>query len=394
MTPCSCVTGAPTYSSIGCEAQGYQNMKIDRIDVYHTAHPMQEAWSTAYGSDETVNGVLVRMCSGDREGWSESNPLEFPTYTPEYAAGVFRLLTEVMAPLVVGREMETADDILAALQEFKGNNFAKAALEIAWWQLQSSLTEKPLYALLGGRMRDIQVGEALGISSDLDELLERIGTAFAQGFSRVKLKVRPDRDLEVLQEVRRAFPDGQFHIDGNCGYSFDDLAMFHALDELQLMMIEQPLGYGDLHEHAKLQRAIRTPICLDESCTSVAATRAAIDLGACKIVNIKPARVGGLGNAMRILSLCREAGIPCWVGSMLETSVGAAANLAFASLPGITLPCDAFPSRRFYQQEITAAELVLSGPGTMRPLDVPSDGHLPLEARLQGRTIERRSLTA
>ncbi len=369
-------------------------MRIDRIEIHHTAHPMQEAWSTAYGSDETVNGVLVRLCAAGAEGWAESNPLELPTYTPEYAAGVFRLLSDVMAPRIVGQELESAEALLAALQEFKANNFAKAALEIAWWNLQSGITGRPLYDLLGGSLRDIPVGEALGISSSLDELLQRIGKAFDQGYARVKLKVRPDRDLEVLQEVRRAFPDGQFHIDGNCGYSLDDLAMFRELDKLGLLMIEQPLGYGDLVEHAKLQREIETPICLDESCASVAAARAAIELGACKIMNIKPPRVGGLANSRRILALCREAGIACWVGSMLETSIGTATNLAFASLPGIDLPSDAFPSARFYREEITERELALSAPGAMRPLEVASSAHLPLASRLKGRTIESRLLVA
>jgi O-succinylbenzoate synthase len=278
------------------------------------------------------------------------------------------------------------------LSEFKGNNFAKAALEIAWWNLQSSISGKPLHALLGGSVRDVPVGEALGITSSLDELLGRIQKAFDIGYTRIKLKVRPDRDIDMLNEVRRAFPKGRFHIDGNCGYSIDDMPMFEKLDRLNLVMIEQPLGYGDLLEHAKLQRAIETPICLDESCVSVAATRAAIELGSCKIINIKPPRVGGLANSIRILDVCRQANIPCWVGSMLETSLGTASNLAFASLPGIDLPCDAFPSKRFYAEEITERELDLSGPGTMRPLDVPSSAHAPLPSRLNARVVSHARL--
>ena len=369
-------------------------MKIDSIEVFYAAHPMHEAWSTAYGSDEAVHGLLVRMRSGEHDGWSESNPLEHPTYTPEYAAGAFNTVTKVMAPLIVGREMETADDVLAALAEFKGNNFAKASLEMAWWNLQSSITGNPLHALLGGSLRDVPVGEALGITTSLDELLDRIQQAFDAGYTRIKLKVRPDRDIEMLNEVRRAFPKGQFHIDGNCGYSIDDMPMFEKLDRLDLVMIEQPLGYGDLVEHARLQRAINTPICLDESCVSVPATRAAIELGSCKIINIKPPRVGGLANSIRIPDVCRKGNMPCWVGSMLETSIGTATNLAFASLPGINLPCDAFPSRRFYAQEITERELGLSGPGTMRPLDLPSSAHVPLASRLSARVVSHALLAA
>lgn len=367
-------------------------MRIDSVDVYHVAHPMREAWSTAYGSDESVHGLLVRLKSGEHEGWAESNPLEFPTYTPEYAAGAFQIVSTLFAPAIVGREMETADDVLAALADFRGNNFAKAVLEIGWWNLQSSMSGRPLHDLLGGFMRDVEVGEAFGLTSSLDELLARIQRASDAGYRRIKLKVRPDRDLAMLNEVRRAFPKGQFHIDGNCGYTIEDLPMFEELDKLGLMMIEQPLGYGDLLDHAKLQRAMQTPICLDESCVSVAAARAAIELGSCKIMNIKPPRVGGLLNSRRILELCSQSNMPAWVGSMLETSIGTASNLAFATLPGITLPCDAFPSARFYPEEITAVPLELAGPGVMRPLEASASSHRPVKTRLQERTVSYAAL--
>jgi O-succinylbenzoate synthase len=366
---------------------------IDAIDVYHVANPMHEAWSTAYGSDEAVHGVMVRMRSQGHEGWAESNPLELPTYSPEYAAGVFRTVVDVMAPLFLHREIADVEQIDRTLSVFKGNNFAKAAIEMAWWNLQSSIAEKPLYELLGGEDREVAVGEALGITQSLDDLLARIQRAFDSGYTRIKLKVRPDKDIEVLEEVRAAFPEGQFHIDGNCGYSLDEMPMFERLDKLKLAMIEQPLGYGDLVDHAKLQRAVETPICLDESCTSVASAHAAIELGSCKIINIKPPRVGGLSNSMKILKLCNDAGIACWVGSMLETSIATATNLAFASLPGITLPCDAFPSMRFYREEITAEDMVLSGPGKMRPLNRPSSAHRPMMSRLDKRTISHASLS-
>jgi O-succinylbenzoate synthase len=369
-------------------------MKIDAIDVYYLAHPMQEAWSTAYGSDEAVHGVFVRLRSGEHVGWSEANPLELPTYTPEWAAGVFQTVSKVFAPAILGKDMETADDVLKALVVFRANNFAKAALEIAWWSLQSSISGVPLYSLLGGSLRDVKVGEALGLTGSLDELLSRIGRAFETGYERVKLKVRPDKDIEMLTEVRRAFPRGKFHIDGNCGYTLDDLPMFEKLDKLGLIMIEQPLAYGDLLDHAKLQHAIETPICLDESCTSAAVTRQAIDIGACKIINIKPPRVGGLANSKRILDVCVAGNVPAWVGSMLETSIGTASNLAFATLPGITLASDAFPGPRFYAEEITEQILNLSGPGVMRPLDSPASALQPLATRLMERTISHVSLNA
>jgi O-succinylbenzoate synthase len=197
---------------------------------------------------------------------------------------------------------------------------------------------------------------------------------------------------DALEEVRRAFPDGVFHIDCNCGYTIADFPMFERLDKLKLAMIEQPLGYGDLHDHAKLQRAIETPICLDESCTSVATAQMAIELGSCRIINIKPPRVGGLSNSIKILDLCNRSNIQCWVGSMLESSIGGASNLAFASLPGISLPSDIFPSNRFYDPEISERPLELSGKGTMRPIDLPASAITPVASRLEARTIESGTL--
>ncbi len=368
-------------------------MLIDAVDVFHVAHPMREPWTTAYGSDALVHAVLVRISGGGVEAWAESSPLELPTYSPEYASGVFQVVGTVMAPCIVGRELDSAAEVVDALSGFKGNSFAKAALEIGWWQLQTVLTGRPLFELLGGKDRPVAAGEALGVEASVDDLLARIDASFRSGYQRIKLKVSPERDLVVLREVRRAFPDGAFHIDCNCGYTLDDWDMFEQLDELGLVMIEQPLGYGDVVDHAKLQRRMRTAICLDESCSSVPAMKAAIDLESCRIVNIKPPRVGGLANSLEIAALCGEAGIDCWVGSMLESSIGASANLALASLPGIELPSDVFPSRRFYDEEITEREFELCDPGLMRPLAEPASALTPMPTRLEQRTIAHRRVT-
>jgi O-succinylbenzoate synthase len=373
--------------TVGTRSDAIEPIVIDAIDVYHVGHPLREAWTTAYGSDAVAHSVLIRATSRDQEAWAEACPLERPTYSPEYAAGVFELITRVMAPVVIGQELASAQQVLALLGPFKGNRFAKAALEIAWWQLHSALTGTPLYRLLGGVGRAVAAGEALGVETSIDHLLALIQASVDSGYQRIKLKVRPDRDLLVLQEVCRTFPNVGFHIDGNCGYSLEDWPLFAQLDELGLVMIEQPLGYGDIVEHAELQKRMQTPICLDESCTSVEAARAAISLGACRVINIKPARVGGLTDSLAIAALCDESGLECWVGSMLESSIGGAANLALASIASIRLPSDIFPSQRFYDEEITERELVLSGPGTMRPLEVPASDLRPIPTRLAERTL-------
>ena len=362
-------------------------MLIDTIDVFHVAHPMREPWTTAYGSDALVHSVLVRITGEGEEAWAESSPLELPTYSPEYAAGVMQTVAMVMAPSIVGKEFNSGGEVNEALSSFKGNCFAKAALEIAWWQLQSVLTGTPLFELLGGVDRPIAAGEALGVEQSLDDLLARIDNAFEAGYKRIKLKVSPDRDLIVLREVRRAFPDGAFHIDCNCAYTLDDWHMFEELDDLGLVMIEQPLSYGDIVNHAKLQDRMATAICLDESCTSVDVTKSAIELGSCRIMNIKPPRVGGLANSLAIANLCFDAGIDCWVGSMLESAIGASVNLALASLPQVQLPSDVFPSKRFYEEEISENDLQLSGPGLMRPFPGPANAFAPVLSRVEQRTI-------
>lgn len=228
---------------------------------------------------------------------------------------------------------------------------------------------------------------------DTDVLLQHIAEAFDRGYGRIKLKVRPAHDIDVLHTVRAAFPDGGFLIDCNCGYTIDDLDVFRAMDELDLLMIEQPFAYDNLVDHATLQRAVRTPICLDEGCTSVQTARAAIELGACRVMNIKPPRVGGIRNSMAIIDLCAERGVGAWIGCFTETAIGSGCNLALASIPGISMVCEIFPTERFYDEEITATRMDLSGPGTMRPLDVSASGCAPTLAQLEARALQHVRVT-
>jgi O-succinylbenzoate synthase len=348
-------------------------MILDAIELFHVAMPLVEPWRTAYGEDWTIESVLVRAASGALVAWSETSPLAAPCYSPEYAGGVFAVLRDWLAPAVLGRELPTGAAMQQCLAVYKGNPFAKAALDNVWWALEAARRNLPLHRLLGATRDRVLVGADFGVEDTIAALLAKIAAAVEAGFPRVKLKFRPGWDLPMVAAVRREFPALTMHVDCNSGYTLADVDVFRRLDEFGLAMIEQPLAHDDVVDHAALQKQIATPICLDESINSVARARAAIALGSCRYVNIKPGRVGGLTNALAIYELCRDAGIPCWVGGMLESAVGARTCVALAMLDHFTYPGDIFPSRRFYREDLSEPELELTPDEAGRPWVVASE---------------------
>ncbi len=357
-------------------------MHIDDIEVFYVTLPLRSPWRTSYGEDWEIHTILVRMASGDYEGWGEASPLRTPTYSPEYAGGVYDLITSLLAPLLVGQELPTAEALLDILAPYKGNYYAKAALESAWWTLQSALQGVPLHRLLGGVTRPVAAGADLGVQDSIDILLNKIENAIERGFKRVKLKVRRGWDLEVLQAVRGAFPDLCMHIDCNGGYELADIDFFHRIDRLNLAMIEQPLFHTDLYEHSLLQRQIETPICLDESIRSTRDLKLAIELGACKVVNVKYARVGGLATAAKLQAMAQEAGITCWVGSMLESAVGAGLNIELSTLPNFTYPNDLFESSYFFREDLSEEAITQNADCTFTPCTTPGTPYPPHMGKL------------
>ena len=335
-------------------------MKIDSIELFHVAMPLIYPWRTAYGEDAACHSVLCRMTSGSVEAWGESAPLAAPCYSPEWAGGIFAVAKEWLAPAVVGRDIPSGDELQRHMALYKGNPFAKGLLDVAWWNLASRILGVPLHRLLGAARDRVAVGADFGVMDNLDELLAAVGKAVDQRFLRVKLKFRPGWDLDMLRAVRRQHPRETFHIDCNSGYRLADLALFRQIDEYRLAMIEQPLAHDDLVDHARLQSEIKTPVCLDESIGHPRHAEQAIALASCRYVNIKPGRVGGLTNAKIIHDRCRQAGIPCWVGGMLESATGAAACVALAMLDNFTYPADIFPSSRFYHQDLAERPLDLT----------------------------------
>lgn len=367
-------------------------MKIEAIDLYHVRMPLLEPWRTAYGSDAAIESLLVRMRGEGETGWGESCPLAMPCYSPEYAGGIFHLVRDVLAPRLIGEDVTSGEALQERLSLFKGNPFAKAALDTAWWDLYAKSQGVPLHRALGGQVDEVEAGADFGICDDIDTLLRRVSAAVESGVSRIKLKFAPGWDLPVVTSVREAFPTLRLHIDCNSNYTLSDLPLFRELDALDLAMIEQPLAYDDIADHAELQAQLQTPICLDESVNSLHRVEQALRLKACGYVNIKPGRVGGLTVARQIHDRCAAAGIPCWVGGMLESAVGAMHCAALAALPNFTYPGDLFPSSRFYACDLSEPEVGFQAPWKLALSMHPGIAAAPNPERLSAWAVQRASI--
>ena len=319
-------------------------MRIDSLSIYRFETKLASPWITAYGADYTVEQVLFCLRSGGVEGWGEASPLNLPTYSPEYSRGVFEINRDIFAKQLLGEDIESGDDLQTRFSSIKGHYFAKSGFDLAWWDLASKLAGQPMWKFIGGTNRHPEAGADFGYQKSIDILLQKIDDVKAIA-PRIKLKYGPGWGIEVIREVRKNFPDLVFHIDCNSAYTLDDLPMFKELDQYNLAMFEQPLTHDDLIDHATLQREIKTPICLDESLTTPDKARKAIQIGSCKYFNLKTGRLGGITNILKVCALAREAGIPCWIGGMLETGIGRRARLAVASLPEIGYPSDICPPR-------------------------------------------------
>ena len=371
-------------------------MRIDAIDVYRVRLPLRFPWRTSYGDQTHTDTILVRMEGGGHHGWGESCPVYVPNYSAEHTVATFHTLREHMVPQVIGRDVESADDLLARVAFVKGNEFARAALDIAWWVLDARRRGVPLHVALGGTADRVAVGADFGVQDSLDALMAKIQGAIDAGFPRIKLKFRPGWDVDMVAAVRSTFPDFAFHVDCNAAYTPADTAMFRALDRFRLAMIEQPLADDgmSLVNHADLQAVLDTPVCLDESALSLSHVRAAIRLRSCRVVNVKMARVGGLTASRAIQALCAEHAIPCWIGGMLESAIGGAICAELATLPNFTYPGDIFPSSYFYADDLGKPEIVLSGPGEVATSAVPGIAQEPDPDLLARWAVDRVSFRA
>ena len=341
-------------------------MKIERVQVREIQLPLVHFFETSFWRTTERRILLVEVIADGVHGWGECTAGEGPFYSHESTDTAWHILRDFLIPRVLGKTLERAADAAPLFKRVRGHNMAKAALETALWDIEAQQAGVPLAKLIGGELTEVPCGVSIGIDDSVEQLLENVERELAAGYQRIKVKIKPGWDIEVLGAIRNRFPRIRLMADANAAYSLSDLPRIKMLDHFHLMMIEQPLAWDDLLDHARLQREIATPICLDEPVTSVEQARKALEAGSCKIINIKLGRVGGYAEALRIHDLCRERGVPVWCGGMLESGVGRVHNIALSSLPNFVLPGDVSASRRYWKQDIIDPEVRVSAEGTIR----------------------------
>jgi len=328
-------------------------VNITSIELREIRLPLIHFFETSFGRTTERRIILVRVVDRDgADGWGECTAGEGPFYSDEWVETAWPTLKDFLAPMVVNREVEGAAHIYDLMKRVRGHRMAKAAIETACWDLEARLSGVPLWKYLGGVQTEIPCGVSIGIQNSPEELIEKIEQELSAGYQRIKIKIKRGWDLEIVRRVRGRFPEIRLMGDANSAYTLADVPLFKALDEFKLMMLEQPLAYDDIFDHAELQKQIQTPVCLDESIKTPADVIHAIDLGASRIINVKLGRVGGHAQAKRVEAIARERNIPVWCGGMLESGIGRAHNIAMATLAGLTLPGDVSASSRYWEEDI------------------------------------------
>jgi len=351
---------------MGWHAQLEHSMKVEEIGIRHLQMPLKSPFETSWGKISSRDCLLLTATSGGCKGYAQSVAFAEPFYTEETTATVWHMLEDFLIPRIWHRDVANPSMVSEWFAGVRRNFMAKATLEGAIWDLACKVQGIALAKALGGNRPEIEVGISIGLHQDFQQTLDQVEAALDQGYKKIKVKIKPGHDLQVLHGIRNRFGrDVPLMADANSSYSLQDLPTFREMDRLALMMIEQPLAHDDLLDHARLQRELQTPVCLDESICSVEDARHAIELGSCRIVSLKIGRVGGLTAAKSIHDLCQSHQIPVWCGGMIETGVGRAHNMAIASLPNFTIPGDTSPSHRSFAEDILEPSIDFSRPGRM-----------------------------
>ncbi|MEU0839051.1 o-succinylbenzoate synthase [Streptomyces sp. NPDC005962] len=341
-------------------------MRLERVELLHVALPLVTPFRTSFGTMTAKDTFLLRVVTDEAEGWSEFAADPEPLYCSEFVAGAETVIRDFLLPRVAALPEPTVAALAPAMAAVKGHELAKAALETALLDAELRSYGMPIATFLGSVRDRVPAGVSVGIKNSLPELLDDVEQYLEEGYVRIKLKIEPGWDLEPVRAVRERFGDAlPLQVDANTAYTLADAPHLRKLDAFDLLLIEEPLAENNLHAHAQLQRRITTPVCLDESIHTASDAASAIALDACRVVNVKPARVGGYPEARRIHDIATAHGVPVWCGGMLETGIGRAPNLALAALPGFTLPGDTSASKRYFAEDITEPFVL-------------EDGHLPV----------------
>lgn len=370
------------------------NLHLERLELREIELPLKSPFETSFGRTTQRRILIVTVFDKTgASGYGECVASEGPFYNHETVDTAWLIMAKYIGPLLKQACVETSGEVKAALAPIRGNQMAKAGVEAAVWDLEAKLAGRPLWQHLGGVREEINCGVSIGLQETTEKLIDKVAYELGSGYQRIKIKIKPGKDVQLVDAIRARFPDITLSVDANSAYSLNGgLSVVKQLDQYNLLMIEQPLAPGDLVDHAKLQREIKTPICLDESIVSLADARHGDELGACRIINIKLGRVGGHTEVQLIQAYAVEHGIPVWCGGMLEAGIGRAHNIALSTLPGFILPGDVSASKRYWEEDIIEPPVTVSRQGTIKAPTAPGIGYEVNEARIDALTVRRETV--
>jgi O-succinylbenzoate synthase len=366
-------------------------MKLEAITLREIQMPLVHFFETSFGRIYSRRILLLTAHCDGIDGWGECVAGEDPFYSSEWIETAWPVIQHYLAPAVLGRTVESARESVQWMAKVRGHQMAKAAIENALWDAEAQQKQQPLWKLLGGSRREIQCGVSIGIQDSVEQLLEKIETELTAGYRRIKVKVKPGWDVNVMERIRSRWSEIMLSCDANSAYTLDEVEHLRKFDQFNLLMIEQPLWNDDIYYHARLQRELRTAICLDESIRHVRDAAAAIETGACRIINIKVGRVGGFTEAKKIHDLCQANKIPVWCGGMLESGIGRAHNVALSTLENFRLPGDVSASKRYWKEDIVEPEVEVSAQGTIAISDAPGTGYRVRQDLIEKLTVRKEA---
>lgn len=366
-------------------------MHIRNIELRHVKLDLITPFETSLGVEKSEEHIIIRVDTENVSGWGESVAEATPFYSYETVGTAWHILEDFLIPGIIGLDIDTVQDAINSWQHIRGHRMAKAGLEAALWDAIAKEQGIPLARLLGGVRQRIDAGVSIGIQPSAGELIRQVENYLDEGYQRIKIKIAPGNDMKFIRAIRQEFPDIVLQVDANSAYSLDDISTFQAMDAMDLLLIEQPLDCDDIYQHSKLQCLLKTPLCLDESIHSLADAQAAVELDSCRIINIKPGRVGGYTEAIKIHDYCTSQNIPVWHGGMLESGIGRAGNIALASLANFSLPGDISASRRYYHDDIIDPPIEIDPDGTITVPDGPGIGVAVNIGKLDYCTLQQKS---